>query len=864
MDAHPASIRTPDQRIRVFLSSTLRELEPEREAARAAIESLHLAPVMFELGARPHPPRSLYRAYLAQSDIFVGLYWQNYGWVAPDEKVSGLEDEYLLSAHLPHLIYIKHPAADRDPRLAELLDRIRGDDSSSYRGFETPAELADLIIADIATLLADRFDASRPLAEARQPASWLGIPAPFSRLVGRTEEQQELLDLLDTPGVRIVTIVGPGGIGKSRLSIEVAEAVVDSGREVAFTSLETITSPDRVLSAIARAAGVRETGEERVETKLITALAGRDMLLVVDNMEHLLDATGDLVRLITELPRLQLLVTSRSPLRVRAERTFELGPLTLPEPDASPDDAAQASAVALFVERAMAINPAFRVTEEHAPHIAGIVRALDGVPLAIELAAARTRTMSPREILSRLDSALSLLVGGARDLPERQRTVRSTIEWSVRLLDAQAKAAFEALSVFSGPFTFVAAEAVLGSDSSDPGDGAFAAIEALIDASLLWQRERDGIRVFGMLVLVRAFARQSAEDESIAPAVAAARERWVSYYIGLARGASAGMRTADQPGVMRRLDAEVENLGAVMRHLLDAGRLDEAAEFAWSLYLYVWISGLLGVVRDWMAELLERAERDGTPLAPRTEAIALYFTRAIAYWQDPGVDVLPGLKSSAALFEQSGDQASAALAGVSIALAYLSAPNGPELTSARDALEASLAGFREAGDAWGQAMVLVTLGRVDLATEDVGGAAKRFDESFKLASSAGEMLGIVIAQHNRGWPKFLAGDIDGAELDFAEALDTSLAMRHDEGIAYGLEGLAAVRAAQGDAEQTGLLLGASQRLRRRTGIVNLAGFTSYAPLVEGLRASGASEVLDAAMATGADLPVTEVVARVTD
>ncbi|MET0828741.1 MAG: DUF4062 domain-containing protein, partial [Microbacterium sp.] len=723
MDAHPASIRTPDQRIRVFLSSTLKELEPEREAARAAIESLRLAPVMFELGARPHPPRSLYRAYLAQSDIFVGLYWQSYGWVAPDETVSGLEDEYLLSGAMPHLIYIKNPAPQRDPRLAELLDHIRGDDHSSYRTFETPAELAELIVADVATLLADRFDASRAATVATRPDSGLGIPAPFSRLVGRFDEREDLLRMLQTPGVRVVTIVGPGGIGKSRLAIEVAEAVAATGREVAFAALETLTSPDRVLSAIARAAGVRETGEEHIDTTLITALEGRDMLLVVDNMEHLLGATGDLVRLITELPRLQLLVTSRSPLRIRAERTFELGPLTLPDADASPADATAASAVALFVERATAINPAFRMTAEHAPHIEGIVRALDGVPLAIELAAARTRTMSPREILSRLDSALSLLVGGARDLPERQRAVRNTIEWSVRLLDREATAAFEALSVFTGPFTFAAGEVVLGNDPTVEGDGAFAAIEALIDTSLLWQHERDGMRVFGMLALVRAFARQRAERPTAAPAVAAARERWVEYYVELARDASVGMRTSEQITIVRRLDAEAENLAAVMRHLLDSSRLDDAAEYGWSLYLYLWIGGLLGVVRHWMAELLEIAQRDGIPLAPRTEAIALYYTNAIAYWQDPSGDVLPGLQSSASLFDESGDRASAALTRVSIALAYLTAPTGPDLASARAALEEGLAGFTGAGDVWGQAMTLVTLGRIDLATQDVAGAA---------------------------------------------------------------------------------------------------------------------------------------------
>jgi predicted ATPase len=858
MDAHPASIRTPDQRIRVFLSSTLRELEPEREAARAAIESLRLAPVMFELGARPHPPRSLYRAYLAQSDIFVGLYWESYGWVAPDEEISGLEDEYRLSGGMPHLIYIKHPAPERDARLTELLNHIKRDDHSSYRGFSTPEELAELIVSDVATLLADRFDASRAPSAAPAPESALAIPAAYTSIVGRSGEREQLIEMLRTPGVRIITIVGPGGIGKSRLAIEVAETIAATGREVAFAILESVTSPDRVISMIARAVGVRETGDEKLETKLVTALSGRDMLLVVDNMEHLLDATADLVSLITQLPRLQLLVTSRSPLRVRAERTFELGPLEVPDVDASPTDAADSSAVALFVERAMAITPAFDVSPASARDIAGIVRVLDGVPLAIELAAARTRTMSPREILQRLDSALSLLVGGARDLPERQRTVRSTIEWSVRMLDAPATGAFEALSVFSGPFSFEAAEFVL-----EGGVDAYAAMEALIDASLLWQRERDGERVFGMLVLVRAYARECAEREGSASATADARERWVSHYVSLARETPQRMRGAGELGWMRRLDAEAENLASVMRHLLDVGRLDEAAEYAWSLYLYLWIGGLLGVVRDWMAEILERAERDGIRLAPRTEAIALYYTRAVAYWQEPDLDVRPGLERSAALFDEAADPFGASLARVSLALGHLTAPGAPDVVTARAVLERSLDGFAEAGDAWGQAMAHVTLGRIDLAVNDMPGAAMHFDESYRLAASSGEMLGLVIAQHHRGWPKLYTGDIRGAEEDFAESLDTSLAMDHDEGIAYGLQGLTGVRAAQGDAEQTGVLLGAAQRVRRRTGLVNTAGFTLEGPLVQALREHGDAAALDAAAAEGAQLPVAEVIARVT-
>lgn len=881
MDARPASIRTPDQRIRVFLSSTLRELEPEREAARAAIESLHLAPVMFELGARPHPPRSLYRAYLAQSDIFVGVYWQSYGWVAPDEQISGLEDEYRLSSGMPHLIYIKQPAPAREARLEELLGRIRSDDTSSYRGFTAPAELGELITADLATLLADRFDASRASAEpgaappAAPPAP--AIPAAFTSLVGRTAEREELTALLATPGVRIVTVVGPGGIGKSRLAIEVAETVAAAGREVAFATLESVTSPDRVISVIARAVGVRETGDERLDSKLIAALSGRDMLIVVDNMEQVLEATDDLVRLITELPRLQLLVTSRSPLRVRAERTFELGPLDVPDADATSADAATTSAVALFVERARAINPAFRMGEEQTPDVAGIVRALDGVPLAIELAAARTRTMSAKEILARLDSALSLLVGGARDLPERQRTVRSTIEWSVRLLDDDAITAFEALSVFSGPFTIDAAEAVLGAvgsgagprdpsrneDSAPRGIDPYRAIEALLDASLLWQRDRDGVHVFGMLVLVRAFARERAVGAGAAGAASPAVERWVSHYVERAAETPARMRGTDQLAWMRRLDAEAENLASVMRHLLDAARFDEAAEYAWSLYLYLWIGGLLGLVRDWMAELLESAQREGIALGSRAEAIALYYVGAVGYWQDPDFDARPALQRSAELFDASGDGAAAALSRASLGLAYVAGSTEPDLPSARAILERSLAGFTAAGDVWGEGMALVPLGRIDLAMGDGAGALERFETSLRLASSAGELLGIVIAQHHRAWPKLFAGDLDGAEMDFAESLDNSLAMRHDEGIAYGLEGLASVRAARGETEQAGLLVGAATRLRRRTGIMNPPGFALWQPLMDSLRAAGDGAMLDAAIAEGEGLSASEVIARVT-
>ena len=222
-----------------------------------------------------------------------------------------------------------------------------------------------------------------------------------------------------------------------------------------------------------------------------------------------------------------------------------------------------------------------------------------------------------------------------------------------------------------------------------------------------------------MLVLVRAFARERAGREAAASLTAQARERWVSYYLALARQAPVRLRGAGQLAWMRRLDAESENLASVMRHLLDSSRLDEAAEYAWSLYLYLWVAGLLGVVRDWMAELLDRSEQEGLPLAPRTEAIALYYTRAVAFWQDPDLDVRPGLERSAALFDEAGEPFGAALSRVSLALGHLAAPTGPDVVAARGILQLSLEGFARAGDPWGQAMTHVTLGRIDLVVQDI-------------------------------------------------------------------------------------------------------------------------------------------------
>src|SRR5215469_10275541 len=202
-------IRTPDQRVRVFVSSSLQELAPERQAVRDAVTRLRLAPVMFELGARPYPARQVYRAYLAQSQVFVGIYWQRYGWVAPGERVSGLEDEYLLAAGLPQLIYVKSPAPDREPRLAEMLSRIRDEADVSYQHFSDPAELLSLVQNDLAVLLSERFEMAQAGGGAPREAPASALPASITPLVGREQEAEAAGDLVLREGVRLVTLTGP-------------------------------------------------------------------------------------------------------------------------------------------------------------------------------------------------------------------------------------------------------------------------------------------------------------------------------------------------------------------------------------------------------------------------------------------------------------------------------------------------------------------------------------------------------------------------------------------------------------------------------------------------------------------------------
>ena len=310
-------IRTPDRRLRVFVSSTLSELAEERRAVSRAISALRLTPVMFEVGARPHPPQDLYRAYLTQSDMFVGLYWEQYGWVGPGMEISGLQDEFELSRALPRLLYVKGPASNREPRLTELLARIEAEASVSYRHFRTPGELGRLVRDDLAMLLSERFAAAaRPLpatAARPSPRGPRPLPVDATLLVGRENAIEEVAGLAGHPDVRLVTLTGLGGIGKTRLAVAVGERLAERFEaRTAFVPLAAVTQPELVLADVARAVGAELAGADSPLEALVESFGDDRWLLILDNLEQVVEAADDLDALLARCRGVVILATSRT------------------------------------------------------------------------------------------------------------------------------------------------------------------------------------------------------------------------------------------------------------------------------------------------------------------------------------------------------------------------------------------------------------------------------------------------------------------------------------------------------------------------------------------------------------------------
>ena len=851
--AHPV-IRTPDQRIRVFVSSTLRELQEERRAARAAIERMRLAPVMFELGARPHPPRSLYRSYLAQSDVFIGIYWESYGWVAPDEEISGLEDEYdLAPPGMPKLIYVK--ASDqRQERLRELIARIQRDDTAAYLPFEDAAQLEDQIASDLAMLLAERFAETQLDAEPAEPTASLvsRVPVPYTATIGRADDIARVRELLARGEDRAVSLIGPGGIGKSRLAIEVCRATEDLFPDgTYFVGLENVLEPGLLLPTIAYTLGIRDNGEAVLEERISRALANRKVLLALDNFEQIVDAAPVLVRLFTVAPTAAFLVTSRVVLRIRGERVYEVPALTPPEAGApgTAERAARSPAVALFVDRAQAAKPAFALTDDNAGAVMDICRRLEGLPLAIELAAAKVRILTPQAIAERLSSSLPLLTAAVRDLPERHRTVRATLDWSVGLLPAEQRELLEDLGVFAERFTLEAVEAI-GAGRAWDGQ-AIDGVTALVDASLVKQSEVDGHPVLSLLAIVREYALGRLKEKGDADLMRAAH---ADYYTGLVQRVSPGLRGPDQAAAVAHLGLELANLRAAIRHLVYTDRLDAAGDFAWGLLIFWWIMGLFGGVRVWMLELLEKEK----PISQHTRAVAWFFALWGEMWQRPAQEVVIGLGECVRLFTESGDEDAAAMAQAARATARVQLTD-PDLDTAEAELVDAVARLHDLGNAWGEAISEVSLGRIAWLRGSLDGAIAHFEKAVAIADAGGDLFTRVVASNQIGRLLMVRGSVDEAEDVFVDTLLGAVRLHHEEGVAYGLEGLCAVAAARGDGLRAGALSAAAASIRHRVGVFDVEAFMVHALSLDSARAADPDAVAEGER-RGAELTIAEAIA----
>ncbi|MFN8594288.1 MAG: tetratricopeptide repeat protein [Thermomicrobiales bacterium] len=734
------------------------------------------------------------------------------------------------------------------------------------------ADALDLPAAARTALIAAARPAAPGIGEV--PATRSLVPIPPTVLIGREAEVAVVCDLLQRPGVRLLTLTGPGGVGKTRLALAIAAELAprfDSG--AVWVDFAPLRDPGLVPGAIARVLGVREPAAQSPETVLTAALAARDLLLVLDNCEHVLAAMPLVSVLLGGCSGLTVLATSRARLRLRGERELAVGPLAVPtdSANAAPPLAGLAGvpAIRLFVERAQEVAPGFALTAETAAPVAAICRQLEGLPLALELAAARVKILAPEALLARLEQRLPVLTGGARDLPRRQQTMRQAIAWSYDLLTPDEQSLFRRLAVFAGGCTLAAVEDI--ADSADgPGGGALPArlpaspgrsddpvpssvfdrLTALIDQSLL----RAGIGAGGeprfvMLAVIREFGRERLESSGEATAIGA---RHAAYFLALAERAERELTAPTQAAWLDRLDREIDNLRAALGTSVERDDAETAFRLAAALSPFWRIRGHVRDGRAWLEQVLalpsatavrsshrarvlaglgtlltilgeyeaaqarleeslaqQRGGHDRRAQAAILQNLGLVAQHQKAYDRSVGL-----YEQSLTLARESGDDQAIVVALNGLALA---AQARGALAQATRLYEESLAVARRVGAPRSLAITIGNLGNLAADQGNADRAAALYQESLTLYREIGDQRGTAICLYSLGH-QAVVHDEARAHAFLAEALQVFVDLGDASAVAETLDVLARVHAEHGSTMTAARLLAAAASLRARTGI----------------------------------------------
>jgi predicted ATPase/DNA-binding NarL/FixJ family response regulator len=686
------------------------------------------------------------------------------------------------------------------------------------------------------------------LPESRLPeGSSANLPLELTSFVGRQREIDEVKRLVADH--RLLTLTGVGGSGKTHLALAVAFEVVEGFADGAWwVSLAPLLEPTLVPQAVARALGVSEQPGVPLADTLADSLRSRKLLLILDNCEHLIGACAGLAdSLLRSCPGLKILATSREALGVAGEVSWPVPPLSLPESDSPPtaEELGRYEAVGLFVERARAAMPSFHLTEENAPALARLCRRLEGIPLAIELAAARTRVLSVGQILERLESSLKVLVGTERAAPARQRTLRGALDWSYDLLDEQESELFGCLSVFAGGWTLEAAEAVGAGDGIDEGE-VLDLLSGLVDKSLVvTEAGPEGALRYRMLEPVRQYARERLEGSGEADA---ARRRHAAFFLALAEEAELKMAGPEQGAWLARLEREHDNLRAALSWTLSSG----GAEPGGSARVGLGLAAALGRGRFWVAYspseglgwLEKGLLRSGDTAPAPLRAKALNEAGWISLWRGDYERAVTLLEEGLALLKELGDKP-----GVAASLFHLGQTVIHQGDQARaEALREEAEGLRpELEDRRAKAFLLIFLAMAAQDENDYDRTGTLLKESLALSRGLGDLRGIAMSLSILGLNALdKDDDHERAKAFLEEMLRVLRELRDKVGTIYGLLMTAGVASLRAEPARAARLWGATEALQETTGVVAMTAFVRAHYAYDRYLAAARSRMDDAA------------------